>query len=774
MSSFLLDSLTMTSFLTQHSLISSTAQDIHPFYADLINVLYDRDHYKLALGQINVARHLIDNLAKDYVRLLKYGDSLFRCKQLKRAALGRMCTLMSKQRTSLAYLEEVRQHLARLPSIDPNTRTLILTGFPNVGKSSFINKVTHANCEVQPYPFTTKSLFVGHMDYKYLRWQVIDTPGILDHPLEERNTIEMQAVTALAHLHCCVLFFVDISEQCNYTIAQQVSLFNSIKPLFANKPICFVANKTDVVPFESLSEENRALLAEMAGERSMPLVPMSNISEDGIMAVKVAACDKLLEHRVATKLNSKKVFFSFAAHTPKPRNSTFSRSAQPCLIISPAFSILCTVLTHFQVDEISNRIHVTVPRPRDAKARPALVPSTVLSARVAAAARALADDEDEDDDDMGELGASSSASSRKPPAFAPPAKTPHSTFASAAASASGAPKRRTMRDIEAEHGGPGVFSLDYRTAHFRYARLHQSSHCLLSISVLALQVHFHFSDYIHLSCPHTRSLKNPEWATDVVPEIMDGKNVADFIDADIDARLEELEREEEEQQRAAEEAGNMDEPDWDLDEDQEQVLGEIRRARKLLKDEADLKTNKSKIVIPRTKKTKSLAEFEDHLDSMGIDHSKLSARARSRSRGDAGAAASSSSSSSAAGADEEVVAPVLGKRRGRSRSVTTAREASRAASAAGSDAGSAAGRSTSRPRSASKSKARPLSTAPPAGADGMRNVRAKLDIAKLTKKIQAKAFNRHGKMGESDHFVGTSMPRHLFSGKSGIGKSDWR
>lgn len=44
----------------------------------------------------------------------------------------------------------------------------------------------------QPYAFTTKSLYVGHMDYKYLRWQVIDTPGILDRPLEERNTIEMQ------------------------------------------------------------------------------------------------------------------------------------------------------------------------------------------------------------------------------------------------------------------------------------------------------------------------------------------------------------------------------------------------------------------------------------------------------------------------------------------------------------------------------------------------------------------------------------------------------
>jgi len=37
--------------------------DVHPFYADLINVLYSRDHYKLALGQLSQARTLIDNLA---------------------------------------------------------------------------------------------------------------------------------------------------------------------------------------------------------------------------------------------------------------------------------------------------------------------------------------------------------------------------------------------------------------------------------------------------------------------------------------------------------------------------------------------------------------------------------------------------------------------------------------------------------------------------------------------------------------------------------------
>ena len=176
--------------------------DIHPFYADLMNVLYDRDHYKLALGQVNTAKHLVDGVARDYVRLMKFGDSLYRCKQLKRAALGRMCTIMKRQNGSLQYLEQVRQHLARLPSIDPNTRTILVCGFPNVGKSSFVNKVTRADVEVQPYAFTTKSLFVGHLDHRYLRWQVVDTPGILDHPLEDRNTIEMQAITALAHLRC--------------------------------------------------------------------------------------------------------------------------------------------------------------------------------------------------------------------------------------------------------------------------------------------------------------------------------------------------------------------------------------------------------------------------------------------------------------------------------------------------------------------------------------------------------------------------------------------
>ncbi|KAF7176867.1 hypothetical protein CNMCM7691_004151 [Aspergillus felis] len=279
-------------------------QDIHPFHKDLMNTLYDADHFRIALGQVSTAKHLIETVSRDYVRLIKYAQSLFQCKQLKRAALGRMATICRRLKDPLVYLEQVRQHLGRLPSIDPNTRTLLICGYPNVGKSSFLRSITRADVDVQPYAFTTKSLFVGHFDYKYLRFQAIDTPGILDHPLEEMNTIEMQSITAIAHLRSAIMYFMDLSEQCGYSVADQIKLFHSIRPLFANKIVFLVVNKIDVRRPEDLEPEYQEEIEKILRSGDVEMLQLSCATTEGVTAVKNAACDKLLAERVAQKLKS--------------------------------------------------------------------------------------------------------------------------------------------------------------------------------------------------------------------------------------------------------------------------------------------------------------------------------------------------------------------------------------------------------------------------------------------------------------------------------------
>ncbi|CAG9133643.1 unnamed protein product [Plutella xylostella] len=102
----------------------------------------------------------------------------------------------------------------------------------------------------------------------------------------------------------------------------KISLFESIKPLFANKPLLLVLNKMDVVKPEDLPEEKRILLEQLeekcrtgnvvnADSNSelvnVPVMRMSTVTEEGVQEVKIEACERLLGHRVTEKMRTKKV-----------------------------------------------------------------------------------------------------------------------------------------------------------------------------------------------------------------------------------------------------------------------------------------------------------------------------------------------------------------------------------------------------------------------------------------------------------------------------------
>ena len=178
------------------------------------------------------------------------------------------------------------------------------------------------------------------MDYKYLRWQVIDTPDP-DHPLEERNTIEMCAITALAHLQCTVMYFLDLSEMCGYTVDQQMQLFDNIKPLFANKSLMLVFSKSDLQRLSEMKDLEQKAKIEAWARAAVPndadRMEMSSATESGVSAVKNRACDLLLEQRVAAKLRGKKlpgVMNRLAVAQPKARDDRVRGSAIPESVIN--------------------------------------------------------------------------------------------------------------------------------------------------------------------------------------------------------------------------------------------------------------------------------------------------------------------------------------------------------------------------------------------------------------------------------------------------------
>ncbi|CAK7199431.1 Nucleolar GTP-binding protein 1 [Sporothrix eucalyptigena] len=279
--------------------------DLHPFHSSLFNVLYDADHYKIALSHLSGAKNTIETISRDYVRLLKYSQSLYQAKTLKRAALGRMSTLMRRLKDSLAYLEEVRQHIGRLPSIDPMTRTLLVFGLPNTGKSSFVRSVSRSDTPVDSYAFTTKSLFCGHFDYDYLRYQVIDTPGVVDKPLDEMTTIEMQSISALAHINCAVLFFLDPSENCGFPLETQIALFKSLAPIFAQRSVYLVSNKSDILRLSDLEPEARAQIDNLAqASHVRGTLELSCATGEGVTELKKTVCSALIADRVAKKMTA--------------------------------------------------------------------------------------------------------------------------------------------------------------------------------------------------------------------------------------------------------------------------------------------------------------------------------------------------------------------------------------------------------------------------------------------------------------------------------------
>ncbi|HPM85827.1 MAG: 50S ribosome-binding GTPase [Candidatus ainarchaeum sp.] len=221
-------------------------EDLEPFYKDLYECILDTNELKKNLSSISSVARLVKNIRRNYIvklKELRFNEGVKKQSfATTKSYVGRLSSLLKGLSKQIDFYNESARILKELPSIRTKENCVILAGYPNAGKSTLLSRITESKPQIAAYPFTTKGLNVGVFKKKYVPIQIIDTPGLLDRPLLNRNKIELKAVTALQHLNGLIVFVVDPTQE----IDKQKNLFLELKKLFTHHNFLVVINKIDV------------------------------------------------------------------------------------------------------------------------------------------------------------------------------------------------------------------------------------------------------------------------------------------------------------------------------------------------------------------------------------------------------------------------------------------------------------------------------------------------------------------------------------------------
>jgi GTP-binding protein len=160
-----------------------------------------------------------------------------------------------------------------------------LVGFPNVGKSTLISRVSAARPKIADYPFTTLTPNLGVVALSGDRsFVVADVPGLIEgahagHGLGQRFLSHLERTKVLVHV-------IDVSSGSgrdpidDFEVVQRELELYADAP-FAARPRIAAANKIDALDDEARLANLRAHLRA----RDIPLFPISAVTGEGIPAL---------------------------------------------------------------------------------------------------------------------------------------------------------------------------------------------------------------------------------------------------------------------------------------------------------------------------------------------------------------------------------------------------------------------------------------------------------------------------------------------------------
>ncbi len=212
---------------------------LSPYYQELIRTTTDYLKIMAACETLAWAVQTIKTIHYEHNRKLMRARQPEKIHEIRRSFYGRVSSVVEQAKTALTALEKARKVMRSYPIIK-DLPTVAIAGFPNVGKTTLLSKISASKPEIAEYAFTTKHINMGYMKLDSREIQLIDTPGTLAR-LDKMNSIEKQAFLAIKYLAHIIVYIFDPTEP--YPLEMQENLLAIIQE--EKKQLVLYISKTD-------------------------------------------------------------------------------------------------------------------------------------------------------------------------------------------------------------------------------------------------------------------------------------------------------------------------------------------------------------------------------------------------------------------------------------------------------------------------------------------------------------------------------------------------